>query len=138
MLGIPHTVIHAAKCGPSMADFKKKNIAFYRMFEENAEIHGVDMLTENSAEAWNPEYFLRTGKEMRAFVDEADIPRLHINWDTGHANVQGCDQYTDILDIRCVNPSIKTILQVDMSVFLFDQTDCRHEVTAAIRMTFYF
>ena len=99
MLGIPHTVIHAANCGPSEADFRRQNIAFYRLFEEDAERNGVDMLTENSAEAWNPEYFLRTGKEIRAFVDEAGIPGLHINWDTGHANVQGCDQYTDILDM---------------------------------------
>ena len=99
MLGIPHTVIHAAGCGPNEADFKKQNIAFYRLFEEDAEKYCVDMLTENSAEAWNPEYFLRTGKEMREFVEEAGIPRLHLIWDTGHANVQGCSQYTDILDM---------------------------------------
>jgi Sugar phosphate isomerases/epimerases len=99
MLGIPHTVIHAAGCGSNEADFRKRNISFYRLFEEDAEEYSVDMLTENSAEAWNPEYFLRTGKEMREFVEEADIPRLHIVWDTGHANVQGCDQYTDIMDM---------------------------------------
>ncbi len=97
MLGIPHTVIHGAECGPSEAEFRRRNIAFYRLFEEDAEKHGVDMLTENSAEAWNPEYFLRTGREMREFVGEAGIPRLHLNWDIGHGNVQGCDQYTDIL-----------------------------------------
>ena len=97
MLGVPHTVIHAAGCGPSEAEFRRRNIAFYRLFEEVAEKFGVDLLTENSAEAWNPEYFLRTGKETRAFVEEAGIPRLHINWDTGHGNVQGCDQYSDIL-----------------------------------------
>ena len=97
LLGIPHTVIHAAGCGLSEAEFRRRNIEFYRLFEECAEKFGVDMLTENSAEAWNPEYFLRTGEEIRAFVEEAGIPRLHINWDTGHGNVQGRDQYTDIL-----------------------------------------
>ena len=97
MLGVPHTVIHAAGCGPSEAEFKRRNIAFYRLFEEDAERFGVDMLTENSAEAWNPEYFLRTGRETHEFVEEAGIPRLHINWDTGHGNVQGCDQYPDIM-----------------------------------------
>ncbi len=96
ILGIPHTVIHAAGCGMSEADFRRRNIAFYRLFEADAEKYGVDMLTENSAEAWNPGYFLRTGREMREFVEEAGIPRLHINWDTGHANVQGSDQYADI------------------------------------------
>ena len=99
MLGIPHTVIHAAGCGTSVAEFRKRNITFYRLFEEDAEKFSVDMLTENSAEAWNPEYFLRTGKEIREFVEESGIPRLHINWDTGHANVQNCDQYTDIIDM---------------------------------------
>ena len=97
MLGIPHTVIHAAGCGKSEALFREQNAAFYRLFEADAEKWGVDMLTENSAEAWNPEYFLRTGAEMRSFVEEAGIPRLHINWDTGHGNVQGCGQYEDIL-----------------------------------------
>jgi len=99
MLGVPHTVIHAAGCGPSEAAFRRQNIAFYRLFEEDAEKYGVDMLTENSAEAWNPDYFLRTGRETREFVEEAGIPRLHINWDTGHGNVQGCDQYRDIMDM---------------------------------------
>ncbi len=99
MLGVPHTVVHAAGCGPAEAEFRRRNIAFYRLFEEDAERFGVDLLTENSAEAWNPEYFLRTGKETREFVEEAGIPRLHINWDTGHGNVQGCDQYTDIVDM---------------------------------------
>ena len=97
MLGIPHTVIHAAGCGRSEAEFRRRNIAFYRLFEEDAEKYGVDMLTENSAEAWNPEYFLRTGREMREFVEEAGIRRLHLNWDTGHGNVQGCGQYDDII-----------------------------------------
>lgn len=97
MLGIPHTVVHAAGCGSDKAEFDKKNIAFYRLFEEDAEKHGVDLLTENSAEAWNPEYFLRTGREIREFVEKAGINRLHINWDTGHGNVQGCNQYDDIM-----------------------------------------
>ena len=97
MLGVPHTVIHAAGCGPDKALFMKKNIEFYKMFEEDAEKFGVDMLTENTAALWNPEYFLFTGEDMRAFVEAAGIPRLHINWDTGHGNVQGCGQYEDIL-----------------------------------------
>lgn len=97
MLGIPHTVVHAAGCGPTKAEFDRKNIAFYRLFESDAEKYNVDLLTENSAEAWNPEYFLRTGTEIREFVESAGIPRLHINWDTGHGNVQGCSQYDDII-----------------------------------------
>lgn len=34
---------------------------------------------------------------MREFVEAADMSRLHICWDIGHANVQGQNQYDDIL-----------------------------------------
>ena len=98
MLGIPHTVVHACEVrGGTPTDFLRENIAFYRIFEEEAEKFGVDLLIENSAVAWNPEYYLRTGKEMREFIQTADIPRLHICWDVGHGNVQGRNQYDDIL-----------------------------------------
>ena len=98
MLGIRHTVIHAqAYAGGTPAEFVRENIAFLKLFEKDAEKYGVDILIENSASAWNPEYYLRTGKEMLEFVQTARIPRLHICWDIGHANVQGRDQYEDIL-----------------------------------------
>lgn len=98
MLGIPHTVIHAAGVhGASVAEFRRKNIEFFKLFEEEAERFGVDLLVENSASLWNPEYYLRTGEEMRSFVEEAAMPRLHICWDTGHGNVERSNQYDDIL-----------------------------------------
>ena len=98
MLGIPHTVVHAQEVpGGTPTDFLRKNIAFYQLFAEDAEKYGVDMLTENSAVSWNPEYYLRTGREMREFVELAAIPRLHLCWDIGHGNAQGRNQYDDIL-----------------------------------------
>ncbi len=99
MLGIPHTVIHGAGCDGPEEFFIQKNIEFYKLFEEDAERFGVDMLAENSADLWAPHYYLRTGREMRDFIERAGIPRLHANWDTGHGNVQGCDQYTDVMDL---------------------------------------
>ena len=97
MLGIPHTVDR----------FYAENIAFYKHFEEAAEKWGVDLLVENNCEKWAPGYLLRTGEELAAFIRMANIPRLHICWDTGHANVQGCDQYHDILamgkDLRALH-----------------------------------
>ena len=98
MLGIPHTVIHAQSVpGGTPREFLRENIAFCRIFAPDAEKHGVDLLIENSASAWNPEYYLRTGREMREFVEAAGMPRLHLCWDIGHANVQGQNQYDDIL-----------------------------------------
>ena len=100
MLGIPHTVIHAqAVEGGTPAEFVAQNIAFFKQFADDAEKFGVDLLVENSADAWNPEYYLRTGRELAEFVRAAGIPRLHICWDTGHGNVQGRDQYSDILEM---------------------------------------
>lgn len=98
MLRIPHTVVHAAqKQGFTTMDFLRENIAFYKLLEEDAEKFGVDILTENSAEENNPGYYIRTGKEARQFVEEARMPRLHVCWDTGHANMRGNDPYEDIL-----------------------------------------
>ena len=100
MVGVPHTVVHAgALPGATPTEFIKENIAFFKQFEEDAERWGVDLLVENSAMAWNPEYYLRTGKELREFVQLADMPRLHICWDVGHGNVQGCGQTQDIIDM---------------------------------------
>lgn len=98
MLGIPHTVVHPqAVIGGTPYEFLQKNIEFLRIFEEDLERYNVNLLIENSASQWNPHYYLRTGKEMREFIELAQIPRLHICWDIGHANVQGQNQYDDIL-----------------------------------------
>ncbi len=98
MLGISHKVVHACGVkGGAPADFLRENFEFYKLFADDAEKFGVDLLIENSAEAWNPAYFLRTGEEMFAFIREANIPRLHICWDVGHGNVQGRNQYDDIV-----------------------------------------
>lgn len=97
MLGIPHTVIHAGRIKDDPDRFYSENIAFYKRFENVAERSNVNLLVENNCEKWAPGYLLRTGKELAEFIQMANIPRLHICWDTGHANVQGCDQYHDIL-----------------------------------------
>lgn len=98
MLGIPHTVIHGqAIYGGTPKEFLQKNIEFCKLFEEDLERHNVNLLIENTASQWNPECYVRTGREMREFVDSAGMPRLHICWDIGHGNVQGQNQYDDIL-----------------------------------------
>ncbi len=98
MLGIPHIVIHYPRREPDKQLFYKNSIGFFKLFEEDTEKYGIDILVENSSDGWGaPGYLLRTGKEMIDFVKEAGIPRLHINWDTGHANVQGCNQYDEVM-----------------------------------------
>ncbi len=100
MLGIPHTVIHAQEVRDGTPkEFTDRNIEFYKLFADDAERWGVDILIENSASAWNPEYYLRTGKEMREFLSLAGIPRMGVCWDVGHGNVQGRGQYDDIIEM---------------------------------------
>lgn len=98
MLNIPCTVIHASAVkGESKEKFITENIDFFRLFEEEATRFGVQLLVENTAAAWNPEYYLWTGKDMADFVKTAGLDYLHICWDIGHGNVQGCNQYDDIM-----------------------------------------
>ncbi len=98
MLGIPHTVIHGVvKNNTTPEEFFENNVSFYKQFEADLEEAGVDLLIENSASAWNPFYYLRTGAEMRAFVERAGMKRLHICWDVGHGNVEGRNQYDDVV-----------------------------------------
>ncbi len=106
MLGIPHIVLHAESLGHRLPTklfgrrrFIEKNKELFCTFADDMERHGVDVLVENSSNLWNPGYFLNTGKDIRAFVKEANIPRLHVCWDTGHANCDGLDQYKEITAI---------------------------------------
>ena len=98
MLGIPHTVVHAlAPHGTTPDEFFELNVNFYKQFEEDLERHNVDLLIENSSALWNPFYYLRTGEDMRHFVEKAGISRMHICWDIGHGNADGRNQYDDII-----------------------------------------
>ena len=97
ILGIPCTVMHAQEYKPDNTQFTARNADWYRQFADLCEKYDVDMLTENSSSVWAPNYLLRTGREMVDFVKAAGIPRLHICWDTGHANCERLNQYDEIL-----------------------------------------
>ncbi len=104
MLGIPNTVIHGGTVpGLDLQDplfrerSQKPKIAFYALFEDDCERYDVDMLCENGSRMWIPTSVCNTGADMRELVELAKLPRLHICWDVGHANCEGCDQYSDLL-----------------------------------------
>lgn len=106
ILGIPHVVVHAEALGSSLLTkwlgrkkFEQKNVELFRIFAEEGERYGVDILVENSSDLWNRGYFLNTGKDIRAFVDKVGSTRVGVCWDTGHANCQGADQYKEITAI---------------------------------------
>ncbi len=98
MLGIPHTVVHAlAPRDKTPEEFFRLNVDFYKQFEKDLERYNVNLLIENSSALWNPFYYLRTGEDMRRFVECAGISRMHICWDIGHGNAEGRNQYDDIV-----------------------------------------
>lgn len=99
MLGIPHITVHGVfQYRNTPEEFIKENLRFYRELGETAEKVGVDILIENFEDG-DYGYYFRFGQEMRQFIEEAGVPRLHACWDTGHANVRGSDQYRDILEL---------------------------------------
>ena len=137
MLSIPHTVVHAAQLpGAAPAEFVRANADFYARFESAAEKFGVDLLAENSAEQNCPGYYLRTGREMREFIGAARLPRLHLCWDIGHANMRGNDQYRDILDmgdeLRAIHAQ-DNYGDVDSHVMPMSGTACWDDVLRGLR-----
>ena len=99
LAGIPELVVHAAQLADPAGtpeEFVRENVAFYKELLPTAEAYGVRLLTENSCEQNCPRYYLRSGAEMAAFLDRADHPLLGACWDTGHAHIQGVDQYESI------------------------------------------
>ena len=100
MLGIPHITLHGVFLyGDTQDKFIQQNLLFCRELGETAEKCGVDILIENFADG-DYGYYFRRGLEMRQFIEEAGMPRLHACWDTGHANIgAGFDQYHDLLEL---------------------------------------
>ena len=98
ILGIGNTVVHPGyKPGVSKEEWFKLNKELYEKLLPTVEKCGVNILCENSTKAnMGDMYFLITGKDTREFVDYVGHPRLHVCWDTGHANCEG-NQYEDIL-----------------------------------------
>ena len=97
MLGIKDTVVHAAgRSDFTPAEFMKRNRDFYSELFETMEKYEVNVLIENSCEKNSPDYYLRTGAEMKEFLEFVNHPLLHACWDTGHAHMRNTDQYESI------------------------------------------
>ena len=106
MLGIPNMVVHAGSPEGFRAmypyhgreEFFEYNKKMYSLLFEAMDKYGVNVLTENSAEANTlGKYYFMKGQEMRDFLDWVDNPRLLAVWDTGHANMRGNNQTEDII-----------------------------------------
>ena len=72
MLGIKDTVIHAGiSAAFTPCEFMKRNRDFYSELFDTSEKYEVNLLVENGCEINSPGYYLRTGAEMKEFLEEA-------------------------------------------------------------------
>jgi len=109
-LGIPHLIVHPQDIGgfPSRDQHRlnlEKNRAFFEKLFPVMEQTGVGVLIENSCDSMAPtrneniRHFSSTAAELLELAEFIDHPLLHICWDTGHANMQGVDQYRSIMEL---------------------------------------
>lgn len=110
ILGIPQIVIHSKDIGgyPSR-DYHARNLEqnrrFFCQLFPIMEKTGVKLLFENSCDRHAPtkeqstRHFPSTAAELLDLVEFMDHPLVDVCWDTGHANVQGVDQYQSLVEL---------------------------------------
>ena len=109
-LGIFNIVTHQQDIGgfPSR-EYRHLNLQRNREFFEKLfpamEKTGVHVLIENTCDqhaptrSENTRHFPSTASELLDLADYVDHPLLQVCWDTGHANIQGVDQYRSIVEL---------------------------------------
>ena len=116
-LGIPHIVTHQQDIGgyPSVANRQlnlQKNRAFFERLFPVMEKTGVRVLLENSCDRHAPtpnqnqRHFPSTAAELLELAAFINHPLLNVCWDTGHANVQGLDQYQSLMEL---GPALRAV-----------------------------
>lgn len=97
MLGIKNIVAHTGTHeGMTPKAFFEKNKRFYEKLAPAMEKTGVNVLTENLCGMFG---YLRTGIEIKEFLEYVNLPLLHACWDTGHGNLVMKEQYTAIKEL---------------------------------------
>lgn len=109
-LAIPNIITHQQDIGgyPSAVNRKlnlQKNREFFERLFPVMEKTGVCVLLENSCDkhaptpAHNRRNFPSTAAELLELVAFIDHPQIQVCWDTGHANIQGVDQYQSLVEL---------------------------------------
>ncbi len=109
-LGIPNVVVHQQDIGgyPSAANRKLnllKNREFFASLFPVMEKTGVRVLLENGCDshaptpAQNRRVFPATAAELLELAAFINHPLIGCCWDTGHANIQGVDQYQSLVEL---------------------------------------
>jgi len=102
MLGIPQIVLHAlCKEGETWEASNAANIEFLNSFLDLAEKNNVSLLLENSCYQHGNGYYYYLNAEqfLTTIADMNYHPLIGVCWDTGHANMQGNDQYKELVEL---------------------------------------
>ena len=104
MLGIKNMVIHSAfarnyKYPDDRIAYFEANEPFFRALIPAMEKHGVNILFENTTKkhCGDSFFFPISAEDLNAVVDFMNHPNFAVCWDVGHANMDGTDQYTEIM-----------------------------------------
>lgn len=94
ILGIPNIVVHSGyEKGLTKEETFERNREFYMELMPVAEATGVNVLAENFNRMGSDIYWMDSAPDLREFIDFADLPMLHVCWDTGHGNQQPLPQH---------------------------------------------
>jgi len=102
-LGIPQIVVHSVwKPGCTWRELRAANKDFYGSLIDTAEKQGVGILLENGCYQHSSRgmpFFVSSDMLLTTIGDLGDLPYINICWDTGHAHMQGADQYREIIEL---------------------------------------
>jgi len=102
MLGIPQIVVHAIYAkGNTWREFRRANQQMYETLLPCAEKNGVSILLENGCrQNCGGMYHLHSAGLLLTLIEDLkQHPLVGICWDVGHAHLQGCDQYAEIMEL---------------------------------------
>ena len=106
ILGIKNMVIHSGffseiKYPDDKELYFKANEPFFRALIPSMEKYGVNILFENTTIKHCKEncFFPITGRDLNDFVSYMNHPLFGAAWDVGHANMDGIDHYTQIMEM---------------------------------------
>lgn len=104
-IGCPSITIHpghpfpGSEFGKSKEAYVEGNVAAIKKLIPYAEEYGIELLLENIGYKDLPPFetiYATTADDLIAIVDEVNHPLVAVNWDIGHANFNGLDEYAEM------------------------------------------
>ena len=102
-IGCPSITIHPGAANlyqMTREEFVEKNITAIKKLVPYAEKYGIELLLENIGYANMPQYYMNvyavTAEDLIDIIDGVGHPLVGANWDAGHANFNGLDEYAEM------------------------------------------